>query len=43
MYFYDVLILTVAIAMILLLRVAGVTVALLQPLRELGEGVEGVD
>ena len=29
--------------MILLLRVAGVTVALLQPLRELGEGVEGVD
>jgi hypothetical protein len=41
--FYDVLILTLAIAMTLLPRVAGVVVALLQPLRKLGEGVEGVD
>jgi hypothetical protein len=39
----DVLILTLAIAMTLLPRVAGVVVALLQPLRKLGEGVEGVD
>ena len=41
--FYDVLILTLAIAMTLLPRVAGVIVALLGPLRKLGEGVEGVD
>jgi hypothetical protein len=41
--FYDVLILTLAIAMILLPCVAGVAVALLRPLRKLGEGVEGVD
>jgi hypothetical protein len=44
--FYNVLILTFVIAILLLLRgvgVVGVAVALLQPLWMLGEGVEGVD
>ena len=40
--FYDVLILALAIAMILLPRVAGVAVALIRPLRKPGEGVVGV-